>query len=388
MLDHNQNKRVNNNIKIAAILMCSVIISGVSYMHHTMRPKDDAITAYAEDSEKEFKWTKCAVEDGTTVNASYLWPNETNPSFTDIYRNGERLVDDKMITVTSGSVYHFMGKSDESVLYTEVYVGILSDMDITSKDADTWYCLLPSSIRERFEADGWTWETGWEYTGRAYLDFENNRILIKTDDPTAVLYGIGLYLDNKYNYTDDEAFIQEGMDFTNTFGNVENLFAQALEYYYTREGELHSVCPEIYDKVTNVLSGQNTKIVDIIPDTSQTENENDTHSSESILMTDMLEYINNKRIEAGLSSVLWDTDDDENIAVRAKEVSVVYSQTRPDGTDAFSAYTDAVMCEMRFDDITDMETIFDHASKYFLMENLVSFNCAAYDNVIVLVFVW
>lgn len=347
-------------------------------------------SARAEESGKTFKWTKCAVEEGTTVNAAYLWPEETNPVFTSVYRDGKLLEDEKMITIAVGSVYHFRGSSDESVLYTEVYVGAVSELDITSGETGTWYHLLPSAICNEFEESGWIWQTEPEMSDRAYLDLDNSRIMLKSDDYTAVLYGMGLYLDNKYGYVSDAAFTQEDAKFKERFGDAGNLFASALEYYYTKGGELRSTCPMIYAMVADALSQLDNETAQIrenttTADVTETETEN---KSEPALMSDLLEYVNTQRTQAGLDSVVWDSADDDNIIVRVSEVYMLPSQTRPDGTDAFTAYTDAVMSEIRITDANTAKDIYDCAASYFLMRDLKSFNCAVYNNVTVLIFVW
>lgn len=376
-------KHKKNIIKMIFAL-CGAIFISTFYIS-----KDGAITALAETNDKEFKWTKQTIENGTTVDSEYLWPDEINPSFTAIYRNG-KLITDEMITITPGSVYHFRGISDKSVLYTEVYVGNISTIDVTSGETGTWYRLLPSAIRDDFEKNEWKWETGWEYTGRAYLDSENNRIMIKNDDHTAVLYGMGLYLDNKYGYANDAAFVQEGEIFKNNFGDTDNLFASALEYYYTRGGELRSICPKIYAMIADVVSQMDEETAEIrkntINETTSEIQPEDSLSPE--IMKDLLEYVNIQRNQYGLQPVAWDSADNDNIDTRVKEISILYSQIRPDGTDAFSAYTDAVKCEIRFENANTIQDIFNCASSYFLMENMKSFNCKVYENVGILIFVW
>lgn len=376
--------------EIITTLLCGVVFATMFCTYTTITSKNENITALADTNVKQFKWTKRVIEEGTTVDAAYLWPDETNSSFTAVYRDGKRLADEKMVTITTGGVYHFRGISDKSVLYTEVYVGSLSTIDITSGETGTWYRLLPSAIRNDFEEGGWVWETGWEYTGRAYLDTENNRVMIKSNDFTAVLYGIGLYLDNKYDYADDTAFIQEGTNFTTVFGNTENLFASALEYYYTKGGQLRSTCPKIYAMIAESLSELDSETAQIRENT-MTENIHETkpeNRPNPVLMTELLKYVNIERTQADLPSVTWDSVNDDNVIIRAKEVSVLFSQTRPDGTDAFSAYTDAVMCEMRIINANTVEDIFDSAASYFLMEDMISFNCTVYGNITVLIFIW
>ena len=370
--------------RIIAIVICGGIFASTFYVYPTVTPKDDNIMVSADEDKKEFKWKKQAVEEGTTIDADYLWPDETGASFTAVYRDGKLLSENKMVTVTKGSVYHFRGISDDSVLYTEVYIGNISDTDTLTGEAATWYHLLPSAIRNNFEQDGWTWKTGWEYTGRAYLDTENKRVMIKDNDSTAVLYGVGLYLDDKYGYAGDEVFIQEEELFKNSFGSTDNLFASALEYYYARGGELSSKCPGIYatvaDKISNLGGNEeSTANTDILETTSENEPK---------LMKDMLEYVNNQREHAGLSLVIWDDANNDNVITRVNEISAFNSQTRPDGSDAFSAYTNEVMSEMRITDMHTIQEIYESAESYFLMDSLISFNCALYGNSAILIFTW
>ena len=68
-------------------------------------PKDNAVTALADSEKKGIEWEKQAVPAGTTIDAEFLWPDEMDPEFTAVYRDGQ-LIDDKMITITAGSVYH------------------------------------------------------------------------------------------------------------------------------------------------------------------------------------------------------------------------------------------------------------------------------------------
>lgn len=386
----------NTIIKIAAILCC-IIFGGIFYIINNMPTKEESIIVKAGANIKEYKWTKKIIEKGTTVNATYLWPDETNPAFTGIYRNGKLLSDEKMVTISSGNVYHFRGLSDKSILYTEVYVGTGTKLDIASGKSGTWYKLLPSNIRATFESDGWTWQIGWEYTGRAYLDIDNKRVMIKENDETAVLYGIGLYLDNKYNYSNDASFLQEETNFTNKFGNTENIFASALEYYYMKGGELQSTCPNIYSKIISIISKHDDKPIqsqnDIKPKKKQktesnTVSENVVTANEPILMNDLLGYTNEQRKQNGLSAITWDKANNDNVKIRAKELTKSLSQTRPDGTDAFSAYTKSVKCEIRIKDMNTSKDIFDNAKDYFLKKNLKSMNCAIYENTGILIFTW
>lgn len=375
---------------IAAVLaIISLLLAGVGIMCHDMKNAEKDLVAFAMKEKKDFKWDRQTAASGTTIDAAYLWPDEANPEFTSIYRDGKAMTE-KMITITDGGIYHFWGTSDTSVLYTEVYVEGLSSVDITSGETGTWYRLLPSAIRKDFEDGGWKWETGWEYSGRAYLDLENNRIMIKNNDHTAVLYGMGLYLDSRHDYKSDPAFEQENETFKTAFGEKENLFASALEYYYTKGGELRSKCPKIYAMIADALSQLDTETAKIRQDTAAENHSEETseHSTEPVLMKDLLTYANERRSESGLSALAWDAADDENCKKRAKEVFSLFSQTRPDGSDAFSAYTDAVMSEMRLENVTSKEEIFDNAASYFLSPDIVSFNCASYNSVVVLVFTW
>ena len=389
-------RKLKNGILVKSVFIFSMMFLMTICSLYFIRDTDiSGITASAEENSKEFKWTKKAVENGTTLDASYLWPDETDPVLTSVYRDGKLLSDRNMIIVTPGSVYHFRGRSNNAVLYTEVYVGSVSVTDMTSGESGTRYQLLPSSVRKSFEDDGWMWKTGWEYTGRAYLDLENKRIMIKDNDPAAVLYGMGLYLDYKYEYADDRVFDLEDKEFTDTFGSTENRFASALEYYYTRGGELESKCPKIYTVISDILSkldagtpGTSNRSETESETDSDNHSENESNSSESTFKTDLLTYVNSKRSDAGLTPVIWDSTDDENINIRVREVSELFSQTRPDGTEAFSAYTEAVMSEMRLENAGDRETIYECAESYFLMEDLKSFNCAVYDNTTVIIFVW
>lgn len=385
-------KKINRYIvKAVAIILCGgIIFAGIFYIYSDIILKDNIITAEADDNPKEFKFTKRAVGEGTTIDAAYLWPDEVNASLIAVYRDGKAISDNRMMTVTSGSVYHFRGESDNSILYTEIYVGAIQSIDITAGESGTWYRLLPSSIRDHFEADGWTWETGWEYTGRAYLDTEHKRVMIKSNDFTAVLYGVGLYLDKENGYSEDAVFTKEGEKFKDTFGITDNLFASALEYYYSKGGELSNICPDIYTMVKDVVSGLDV-VVNPITDNIQAENEAEEPSepqSGPQLIKDLLEYANNQREQYGLSPLAWDSADDDNTIIRTQEIFKFMSQTRPDGSDAFSAYTDEVMCEIRLSDVYDMEMIYSCAESYFLMTDAVSFNCAVYNGVGILIFVW
>lgn len=388
MSETRENKHTDNIARIVSVALCAVVFASTLFVYPHNAPKDDSVTALADANQKDFKWEKKAVGSGTTVDADYLWPEESNPVFTAVFRDGEQLSEDKMVTITPGSVYHFRGMSDDSVLYTQVYVGSVSGIDVTSGETGTWYRLLPGAIRTEFENAGWAWETGWEYSGRAYLDSENKRIMVKANDNTAVLYGIGLYLNDKNNYNSDSAFEQEGGTFVSIFGDTEDPFASALECYYTRGGELRSRCPKIYAMVADVM-GQLDNETAQIRDNTETDTSSETQSQEAPgLMGDLLEYVNVQREEAGLGQVVWDEADDANAVIRVGEIRDLFSQTRPDGSDAFSAYTEAVMCEMRVEDAQTAEEIFDCASSYFMMPELTSFTCAVYGNIAVIAFVW
>lgn len=399
--------QIQKRYKIIGLLTCCLML-GSGFLLYNVVSTTEGLVAEAEDNEKEYKWTKKIVDKGTTIDAAYLWPDEENPSFTAIYRDGEVITEEKMVTVTEGSVYHFRGTSDTAVLYTEVYVGTPTVLDVTSGECGTWYNLLPSAIRTMFETEGWIWENGWEYTGRAYLDTENRRVLIKEDDPTAVLYGMGLYLDDKYNYSENSIFTED-TGFTNKFGTTDNLFASALEYYYTRGGELQSACPDIYSLVANAMSeseGVSNETVEettVTPEPAVTSEETSTKNETTIettpepssasddgvtLVKKLVKYANKKRAEVGLSSIKWNKANNANTAIRVKEITQKMSQTRPNGKDAFTVYTDAVQCETRMSNVSSVEDIFNGAETYFYMKNLKSINCAMYKDKAVLVFIW
>lgn len=405
---HHKSRSPNKGVLIRAAVMAVgvAVASGLLFMAHGVPKEKDKIIANAESGIKEYKWTKKAVEKGTTVNADYLWPDEPNAAFTAVYRDGERLPDDKMVTVTEGSVYHFRGISDESVLYTEVYVGLLPEVDVTKGESGTWYGLLPSAVRKIFEEKGWVWQKGWEYTDKAYLDKGSRRVMIKDSDPTAVLYGIGLYLDDEYGYSKSSAFNDEGPVFTDVFGETENLFASALEYFYTKGGELRSTCPKIYAEVAGMVSkfdgsapiAESTALPIKTPKpvlsenpylgpTSGTGSIQDTADS-PIPVAGLLDYVNSQRMQAGLNEVSWDSANDDNICIRMQEVMTLFSQNRPDGSDAFTAYAGMVMSEIRIMDAYTVEDIFASASSYFLMDRLESFNCVVYGNIALLIFTW
>lgn len=383
MSEIRENKRMDKMARIVSVSLCAAIFASTFFVYPHKTPKDDSVTALATN-EKDFRWEKKAVSEGTTVDADYLWPDESNPVFTAVYRDGEQLQEDMMVTITPGSVYHFRGISDESVLYTQVYVGSVSSAGMSEGETATWYKLLPETIRTEFEAGGWIWETGWEYTGRAYLDTENRRVMLKDNDSTAVIYGIGLYLDDKNDYSNDAAFEQEGASFKAIFGDTDNIFASALECYHTRGGELKSKCPGIFTMISDVMNQLDRQT----PQIRNEENTTEQAQEEAHLMGDLLDYVNGQRELAGLNYVAWDENNDTNVVVRVKEVAELFSQTRPDGTDAFSAYTDAVMCEIRVKDASASDEMFDCASSYFLMPELTSFACAVYGDIAVIVFIW
>lgn len=341
----------------------------------------DRFNVSADENRKDLKWTKQAIEEGTTVNAEYLWPDEINPEFTSVYRGGEKLSDEKMITLTKGSVYHFRGKSENSILYTEVYVGSTTNMDVMSSEIGMWYGLLPSAIKKTFETDGWKIEESQEYTDRASIDFNDKHILVNENTPSAVLYGMGLYLNKEHDYHTDKIFVEEEERFKELFGSTDDMFAAALEQYYTKGGKLRSECPGIYEMVANVIAG-----LDVTVETMQTRI--NVSNTDPILNIELLKYVNNKRTEIGLEPVIWNEEDNENIIIRTKEVAKQFSQIRPDGTDAFTAYSDTVMCETRLMDADGMEGIFENTKTYFLKEDMKSFNCAVYGNIAVLIFTW
>lgn len=387
-------------LRVGIVMACGIAFTSMLYMGKNISRKKDAIIAEAVNDKKEYKWTKKIIEKGTTVNAAYLWPDEVNPVFTSVYRGGSLLPDEKMVTISDGSVYHFRGLSESSILYTQVYVGAPAKLDITAGESGTWYNLLPSVIRKAFESDGWTWQLGWEYTGRAYLDVDNKRVMIKENDQTAVLYGVGLYLDNKHSYSTGSAFVEEGITFTEKFGDTDNFFASALEVYYTKGGELQTVCPEIYALIAGTMSKFGESMAESKTDTqpdgqqSAKKPEKKEKSAQTVtsdnpaLVKELLEYINKKRSRAGLKMVSWNDSNDNNIITRVKEVSEFSSQTRPDGSDAFSAYTDDVKCEIRVVHTGSVEEIFDSAKNYFYRKNLKAVNCAVYNDVGILIFIW
>lgn len=389
MTEYERNRRTNLIAGALVITLSGGIFAGALYTYPDQMRQTE-VTALAEENRKELKWTKQAIEEGITLDADNLWPEEKNPVITEVYRNGKDITE-SMVTITSGSVYHFHGQSDDAILYTEIYPGFLSGSG--SEEQDVWYRLLPSQIREDFEENGWTWEVGWEYDGRVHLDGENRCIRIKSADPTAILYGMGLYLDQEYGYAEDAAFEQEADRFQTVFGNTQNSFASALECYYVKGGELRSTCPKIYAMIADVMLQLDTETAEIREATkteTQPESEEDTEKPAfSVMDTDsLLGYVNEQREKAGLLAVTWDSENEDAVCVRAEEVNRVFSQTRPDGTEAFSAYTDTVMSEMRLEQASDVETIYHCAENYFLMENLKSFVCTVYENVAVLAFIW
>lgn len=390
--------KYKKGIAIIVGTSCIAILSAINVTNTCTDANKRSIVASAVNNVKDYKWTKKVVDDGTTINVEYLWPDEPNASFTSVYRDGKKLSDEKMITITPGSVYHFRGVSDTSILYTEIYVGTPAKFDVMSGETGTWYNLLPSKLRKLFEKSGWTWQIGWEYTGRAYLDTDGKRIMIKENDPKAVLYGMGLYLDNKYGYSSDEAFKSEGDVFTNTFGTTDNLFAQALECYYAKGGELQTVCPNIYVLVTKSVTGddkrlgaaQTSKKSRQMPEKSEKpiETPMNVAEAEPVLMKDLLRYANKKRKNAGLRTISWSTANDKNVSTRVREILEHPSQTRPNGTDAFSAYTKSIKCEIRMKHISTPKEAFESASRYFYLKNLKSINCATYEDAGILIFEW
>lgn len=60
------------------------------------------------------------------------------------------------------------------------------------------------------------------------------------------------------------------------------------------------------------------------------------------LVPEMLELVNEARINAGLSTLHWDDEANEEILIRAQELAVNYSHTRPDGTMIDSLYSKAL----------------------------------------------
>ena len=368
----------------AAVLVCGTVFASTFYVY---RPATDEepIFAHAETDAQGFRWEKISIDDGTTVDADYLWPDENNPEFTGVYRNGIKLEEDKMVTITPGSVYHFRGRAGNKTLYTQVYPGHAKSVELKG-EAATWFRLIPSAIRGKFEQDGWTWETGPSYDDRAHLDMEDKKIILVEDDATAVLYGMGLYLDNIYDYKADMAFEQEKDIFIEKFGKSQNMFARAMECYYTKGGELRSTCPKIYAMIAESLSQLDTETAQIRENMENTVQQEVTEKP--VLMTELLEYVNNMRTQNGLTSVSWDDADDDNIKGRATEVAVLFSETRPDGSDSFSAYTDAVMSEVRVENAASAEELYECAASYFMMPELSSFACASYGDKAVIIFVW
>lgn len=245
-------KRKDSIVTAVIVMVCGAVFASAFYVYKSSMDEEH-ILAHAETDTQDFKWEKISVDEGTTVDADYLWPEEKDPEFIGVYRNGIKLEENKMVTITSGSVYHFRGTSESKILYTQVYPNSTKSVELTG-DSATWFRLIPSAIRNGFKQNGWTWETGPSYDDRAYLDIENKKIIIAEDDAAAVLYGMGLYLDNIYGYGTDMVFEQEKDEFTQKFGESYNMFAMAMECYYTRGGELRSTCPKIYAVVDESLS--------------------------------------------------------------------------------------------------------------------------------------
>lgn len=376
-------KKYMNKI-VAGFFICGAILTVALYIQ-LFGGTEKQIIAQAETNGPDFEWKKIAVDEGTTIDADYLWPEEDSPEFTGIYRDGKRLEEEKMVTVTSGTVYHFRGKSGNKTLYAQVYPGTVKSTELKGESA-TWYRLLPSTIRNGFEQEGWTWETGPSYDDRAELNEDDKKIIIVEDDSTAVLYGIGLYLDNIHDYKSDLAFIEEYDIFESKFGEAGNIFAQALENYYVKGGELRATCPGIYAMVADALSQLDTETARIRENMESSQLQEQTEKP--VLKKELLEYVNNMRSQNGLSTVIWNADNDDNVIGRASEVSVLFSETRPDGTDAFTAYTDAVMSEIRIEHSSTTEELYECAASYFQMPELTSFTCASYGNISVIVFVW
>ena len=380
MSKHKRKKYRDAGAAVVAVLLCGGIFSSTFFMYPYENPKDSAVTALADSEEKGLVWDKKAIPEGTTVDADFLWPDEMDPEFTAVYRDGQ-LIDDKMVTLTAGSVCHFRGKAGSTMLYTEVYPGNIGKSEASSEEAGIWYKLLPSVIRKDFEQDGWTWSTEEEQESRASLNKENKAIMIAAEDKTAILYGMGLYLDSVHGYNDDKVFSEEGDTFTASFGEHDNLFASAVEYYHTKGGELKSTCPGIYSFVANALS-QNAVVEK--PEGESPSEDVDTQSG-PVLLKDMTEYANEKRAEMGLEPIKWDDADDENIIARMKAYK---DMPGPVHEYPESAYTDAVMCEIFLDNVYNVSDVYYCAESYFLTAEVKSFNCVLYDGSGTLIFVW
>lgn len=379
MSEHKRKKHRDTGARTVAVLLCGGIFASTFFMYPYETPKDNAVTALADSEKKGMEWEKQAVPAGTTIDAEFLWPDEMDPEFTAVYRDGQ-LIDDKMITITAGSVYHFRGRSGNTALYTEVYPGDIRESEESSGKAGIWYRLLPSAVRNDFEQDGWTWDEESGQEERAVLDKENKSIHIKSGDDAAVLYGMGLYLDDAHGYNDDKVFSEEGGAFKSAFGESDNLFASAVEYYHTKGGELKSICPGIHSFMADALS-QNA----VVERPEETQSPDIDTQSGPVLLKDMTEYVNGKRAEAGLEPITWDSADDENIMARIN----AYSDTsEPVHEYPESAYTDAVMCEIFLDNVYSMDDVYYCAESYFLTEEVKSFNCVLHDGIGVLVFVW
>lgn len=357
-----------------------------------------------------FSWSRQGTEEGTVLDARALWPDAESPVITAVYRDGISLPDASSVTVSSGSVYHFRGKDGDRVLYMQVYPEGQKGVDISSGTTGTWYNLLPSSIRESFESSGWEWEMTDGNLGRAYLDTAYSKIMVKEGDGQAVLYGMGLYLDHTNRYRDDPAFAQEKDKFEETFGSPDNPYAAALEYYFTKSGELKSTCLKIHALVAESMSQLDAETTRIRQETlsagqtgtdsgqpgvhtqqpgNQTDGSSSSQQGSNTSVSDkLLSYVNDKRSDAGLSAVGWDSADESAVRTRAGEMSISFSPVRPDGSDAFTAYTDEVMTEMRLENISTIEDIYNCGEDYFLMDGLVSFTYARQGSYAVVVFVW
>lgn len=363
--------------KYMAVLLITAVIAG-----------NAAFPVEAAGNDRPYGWTKQAIGEGTTVDARYLWPDEPDPSFTAVYRDGKRMEDDSMYTLTSGSIYHFRGTSNGSSLYAQVYVGRASRVDGASGDVSIWYGLLPSQVRDGFEGNGWTWTAIPGQEERAMLDHENHRILVRDDDPQAILYGVGLYLDAMYGYADDAAFTQEGNDFETIFGHADNLFASALECYHVRGGELRSRCPKVYAMVAEAMSqlDGNTKRIREetlagVPATGMLTDIPAGDGSGPTLLTGLLDHVNGERTRAGLDPVARDSADDGCIMSR---METYLGQQDDDG----STYTDAVKCEIFLENVYSVQDVYSCAEGYFLMEDMKAFNCVMQDGYGILVLVW
>ena len=369
----------------------------------------------AEDvhaADAQLSWTRRAIETGTVVDAASLWPDASSPVITAVYRNGASMQDCTEVTIADGSVYHFRGKDGTAVLYTQVYPDAERGTDVSAGITGSWYSLLPSIIRTEFEEAGWTWAPNDGNLKRARLDRDGKRVLLKDSDGTAVLYGMGLYLDQAYGYGSDPAVEQERASFREAFGQEDEIFARALELYFTKSGELKSTCPKLYALAADAmyqLDDETTRIrletksgqpqgtaqpeqpastqppAQPLPSTKPSTNPSSGQTAQS---DKLLSYVNSKRSGAGLPMVSLDEANASNVRTRVQEVSGYFSQERPDGSDAFSAYTEDVMNETRLENISGIEDIYSCAEDYFLMDGLQSFAYAMQGDVAVVVFTW